>query len=114
MRTPQWTLIYNGINISTDVSTMVLSVSYSDVLSELSGEVEIIVEDHDQVWQSSWYPALGDEINLTIGYQGEALLLLRRLSDRSVGAHGPAGHLYDAMPRDFHHSGYAHAEQRRL
>jgi phage protein D len=53
---------------------MVLSISYTDYLSELSGEVEVVVEDHDQRWQASWYPTLGDELNLAIGYRGEGLL----------------------------------------
>ena len=73
-RSPQWVLTYQGINITADVSPMVLSIRYSDYLSELSGEVEIVVEDHDQKWQSSWYPTLGDELALAIGYQGEGLL----------------------------------------
>jgi phage protein D len=53
---------------------MVLSVSYSDYLTELSGEVEVVIEDHDQRWQASWYPTLGDQLSLAIGYHGEGLL----------------------------------------
>jgi len=53
---------------------MVVRISYSDYLSELSGDVEVVVEDHNQIWQTSWYPGLGDEITLAMGYQGEALL----------------------------------------
>ena len=74
VRTPQWVLIYNGVDITAGVSPMILSVSYSDALSELSGEVEIVFEDHDQRWQSPWYPVLGDQVNLALGYQREALL----------------------------------------
>jgi uncharacterized protein len=74
VRSPQWVLIYQGINITADISAMVLSVSYTDQLSELSGEVEVVLEDHAHQWQSSWYPSLGDALSLTIGYRGEALL----------------------------------------
>ncbi len=74
VRAPQWVLTYEGVNITADISAMVLSISYTDYLSELSGEVEVVVEDHDQKWQASWYPALGDELNLAIGYRGEGLL----------------------------------------
>jgi phage protein D len=74
VRSPRWVLVYQGVNITTDISAMVLSVSYTDYLSELSGEVEIVVEDHDRRWQAPWYPALGDELNLAIGYRGEELL----------------------------------------
>jgi phage protein D len=74
VRTPEWALIYQGINITADISTMVLSIEYIDYLSRLSGEIEVVIEDHDQKWQSSWYPAFGDELNLAIGYRGEGLL----------------------------------------
>jgi hypothetical protein len=74
VRSPQWVLIYQGINITADISPAILSVSYTDQLSELSGEVEVVIEDHDQKWQSSWYPSLGDQVNLAIGYRGEGLL----------------------------------------
>ncbi|MDO8433507.1 MAG: contractile injection system protein, VgrG/Pvc8 family [Candidatus Binatus sp.] len=52
---------------------MILAISYSDRLSAASGEVEIQVEDHQQRWQGSWYPVLGDQMNVQIGYRGEQL-----------------------------------------
>jgi uncharacterized protein len=74
VRSPQWVLTYQGINITADISTMIVSINYLDYLSELSGEVEVVIEDHDRRWQTSWYPTLGDELNLAIGYKGEGLL----------------------------------------
>ena len=74
VRSAQWILIYQGTNISADISTMILDITYGDYLSSLSGEVQVTLEDHDQRWQGAWYPALGDRINLAIGYRGEGLL----------------------------------------
>src|SRR5271154_4179196 len=74
VRSPQWVLSYEGVNISADISRMVIGVTYLDHLSGLSGEAEVIIEDHDQRWQGAWYPSLGDGLNLAIGYRGEALL----------------------------------------
>ena len=74
VRSPEWVLTYQGVNITADISARVLSISYTDYLSELSGEVEVVIEDHDQRWQASWYPGLGDELKLAIGYRGEGLL----------------------------------------
>jgi phage protein D len=74
VRSPQWSLTYQGIDITTVISPMVVSVSYTDRLSELSGEVTIVIEDSDQKWQSSWYPGLGDQIGFSLGYRGEGLL----------------------------------------
>ena len=74
VRTPEWVLNYQGINITADISAMLLSISYTDYLSELSGELEFVIEDHDQRWQTSWYPTLRDEVSLAMGYHGEGLL----------------------------------------
>jgi phage protein D len=52
---------------------MILGISYIDRLSAASGEVEIEVEDSQKRWQNSWYPALGDQLNLQIGYRREPL-----------------------------------------
>jgi len=74
VRTPDWVLTYEGIDITADVSHMVLAISYIDRLGEASGEVELELEDHAKRWQGPWYPGLGDVLGLQIGYRGEALL----------------------------------------
>ncbi len=74
VRSPEWVLTYQGTNITADISSMVERVSYTDYLSELSGEVELVIEDHSQRWQAAWYPTLGDQISLAIGYHGEGML----------------------------------------
>jgi Bacteriophage probable baseplate hub protein len=74
VRVPQWVLSYQGVNITADVSRMVLRISYCDYLGGLSGELDVAIEDHGKRWQGAWFPALGDRVNLAVGYQGEALL----------------------------------------
>ncbi|HUO06580.1 MAG TPA: contractile injection system protein, VgrG/Pvc8 family [Candidatus Binataceae bacterium] len=74
VRTPQWILSYQGVNITADISTMVLSVTYTDRLGGEAGEIELEIEDHAKRWQGPWYPALGDVVSLAIGYRGEAML----------------------------------------
>src|SRR5579863_4942440 len=74
VRTPDWLLTYEGIDITADVSHMVLAISYIDRLGEASGEVELALEDHAKRWQGPWYPGLGNILSLQIGYSGEALL----------------------------------------
>ncbi len=71
---PQWILIYSGVNISVDVSQMVLAIRYVDRLDAASGELELELEDSTELWQGPWYPALGDVVSLQIGYSGGALL----------------------------------------
>jgi Bacteriophage probable baseplate hub protein len=74
VRSPQWMLNYQGVNITGDVSQMVLSVTYVDRLENASGEFEVELEDHARRWQGPWYPALGDQLSMLIGYHGEELL----------------------------------------
>jgi phage protein D len=74
VRTPEWVLTYDGVDVTADVSHMVLAISYVDRLGEASGELEIELEDHGKRWQGPWYPGLGNILSLQIGYRGEALL----------------------------------------
>jgi phage protein D len=71
---PQWILNYSGVDITADISAMVLAIRYVDRLEGASGELEIELEDSQKRWQGPWYPALGDTISLQIGYRGNALL----------------------------------------
>jgi hypothetical protein len=63
-----------GVDITADVSQMVLAIRYVDRLEGASGELEVDFEDSERLWQGPWYPALGDVVSLQIGYGGEALL----------------------------------------
>jgi uncharacterized protein len=74
VRSPQWILSYSGLNITADVSEMVLAIGYVDRLDGASGELEVELEDSGKLWQGPWYPALGDVVSLQLGYKGEALL----------------------------------------
>lgn len=74
VRAPQWVLTYKGVNITQNISSMVLSITWTDRLGGAAGDVEVELEDRDQRWQGPWYPTQGDLMNLMIGYQGEALL----------------------------------------
>ena len=74
VRSPQWIFTYLGLDITADVSQMVLAIRYVDRLDGASGELEVDLEDSTKQWQGSWYPAPGDVVSLQIGYNGEALL----------------------------------------
>jgi phage protein D len=74
IRSAQWILIYSGVNITADVSQMVLAIRYIDRLDGASGELELELEDSTKLWQGAWYPAIGDIVSLQIGYSGESLL----------------------------------------
>ena len=71
---PQWIFTYLGVNITADVSAMVLAIRYVDRLDGASGELEVELEDSEKLWQGPWYPSLGDTVSLQLGYSGEQLL----------------------------------------
>ena len=62
------------MDITADVSQMVLAIRYVDRLDGVSSELEVELEDSTKRWQGPWYPALGDTVSVQIGYQGEPLL----------------------------------------
>jgi uncharacterized protein len=74
VRSPDWMLTYLGVNITGNISSTVLSISCTDTLQGASGQLDIMVEDHEKRWQGPWYPTEGDTVTLLIGYSGESLL----------------------------------------
>ncbi|SRR5579875_702782 len=74
VRSPHWLLSYAGTDITGDISSMVTSIVYRDFLGGRAGEIEVELEDRDHLWQGPWYPSIGDQLNLLIGYAGEPML----------------------------------------
>jgi uncharacterized protein len=69
-----WVLMYQGVNITADISRMVLSISYVDEIGGRAGELDIELEDRERRWQGAWFPQQGDRATLLIGYAGQRLL----------------------------------------
>lgn len=46
VRAPQWILTYQGVNISADISQMVLGITYTDRVGGSASEIEVALEDH--------------------------------------------------------------------
>jgi phage protein D len=74
VRSPQCIVTYAGVNITADLSEMVLAIRYVDRLDGASGDLEIDLEDSTRQWQGAWYPSLGDVVSLQLGYSRESLL----------------------------------------
>jgi uncharacterized protein len=74
VRAPQWVLTYRGVNITTDLSQTVTSITHLDRLDGASGMPEVALEEHEKRWQGPWQPAEGDQVNLMIGYSDGPLL----------------------------------------
>jgi phage protein D len=68
-----FTLQYNGKDISTDISEHVLSITYTDKLKTEADELVVSLEDATQLWQNAWYPDKGATLQLFIRSGGQQL-----------------------------------------
>jgi uncharacterized protein len=74
VRTPAWTLTYQGTPITADISYMVKEVTYTDNVQGKAGELSVKLEDRNKLWQNTWYPTQGDLVSLQIGYASGPML----------------------------------------
>jgi hypothetical protein len=63
---PNYTIIYNGKNVTADLAKYVIEISYEDTVEGESSEITIELENEDGLFSNSWYPQKGDKIELSI------------------------------------------------
>jgi phage protein D len=61
-------ILYNGKNITADLSQHLLELSYTDKVTGESDELEIVLEDKDGKWSNEWYPDKGASLTIEFGY----------------------------------------------
>jgi uncharacterized protein len=59
-------VLYNGKNISADISNSLLSLTYTDKTQGESDELDIALEDSSKLWQFDWFPDKGATITAYI------------------------------------------------
>ncbi len=89
VRTPAWQLTYASVNITADITGMVLGIDYDSREERLADELTVQLEDRDQRWQGPWYPVYGDTVTLQIGYAGEPLLPCGSFQVDAIELEGP-------------------------
>jgi hypothetical protein len=75
--TPQARILYNGRDITADLSPYLMRVSYTDRLTGEADSLDVELAETDAVtsrWLSEWYPDKGMEMSAEIGYAGQALM----------------------------------------
>ena len=70
---PKYLIKYNATDITADISTMVEAVVFTDNLEGKTDELDIILDNSDGRWTRDWYPAKGDKIEISIGYDDNLL-----------------------------------------
>lgn len=73
VREPRIKIVYQGKDITQDISAFLLSVDYSDNTADESDEVSFTVEDTDALWRTDWMPSKGDKLSMSIGFDNEML-----------------------------------------
>lgn len=66
---PYFSLIYQGVDISSELDPQTTSVTYTDNHHGKVDEIDVTVQDSDGRWKGSWKPEAGDRMELTI-YDG--------------------------------------------
>jgi phage protein D len=74
VKQPTYKLTYRHHNITHDIASSLLSVTYTDNLTGESDELDVEIEDTDGKWMDDWYPAKGSLMTLALGYVGEPLM----------------------------------------
>ncbi len=60
-------VLYNGVNISDDITSHLTGLRYVDNVHGKSDEIEIDLEDSDAKWRNEWYPKKKDLLTVSIG-----------------------------------------------
>lgn len=68
VRTPKFTIKYNGKDITSDLTPYLTDVEYTDKVIGESDEISITLEDSEGLWRNEWWPSKGDKIDLDFGY----------------------------------------------
>jgi uncharacterized protein len=63
---PYFSLIYQGVDISSEMDPLTTSIRYTDNHHGKVDEIDVTVQDKDGRWKGSWKPEPGDTMSLTI------------------------------------------------
>lgn len=87
---PTFVLTYNKRDITADLTPFKVSVTYTDNLDgDEADSIELALEDTDGRWWGSWYPVMGDLLNLQIGYEGRPLVNVGDFEIDEIEVDGP-------------------------
>lgn len=65
-RSPYFSLVYQGVDISSELDPMTTSITYTDNHHGKVDEIDVTVQDKDGRWKGPWKPEPGDTMVLTI------------------------------------------------
>lgn len=75
VRKAKFKLLYNNVDITSDITKYGISISYTDNDEGESDAVDVTLEDVDALWRNSWYPHKGAALALSIGFNDDDKLI---------------------------------------
>lgn len=66
---PYFSVIYSGKDITQDISSALVSISYEDKVQGEADEISIEIENTSNIWLNGWYPGKGDILEVHLGYE---------------------------------------------
>ncbi|WP_165967811.1 phage late control D family protein [Sapientia aquatica] len=89
-KAPDFLLLYNGKNMTKDISSNLIQITWTHQLSGESDELEVELEDVDGRWLNTpFYPQKGAALKLSFGYAGEALIPVPSATIDEISLSGP-------------------------
>lgn len=61
-------ILYNSVDITKDVSSELVSLSYSDRSEGGADSVQLVFDDSAGLWAGAWYPQKKDVLSISFGY----------------------------------------------
>lgn len=71
---PAFKLLYNGKNITKDISQSYVQITYNDNEHGTADDLTVELENTSGKWLDAWYPVKGDTLKFYMGYEGQKLL----------------------------------------
>lgn len=71
LRKPTFKILYNGKNITEDLTNEILGLSYTDKIKGESDDISFVVDDSKGLWRNQWRPEKGDIIQVWMGYENQ-------------------------------------------
>ncbi len=89
------TVLYNKKDISADLASNLLGLSYTDNLSGEADTLDLSLEDKQGIWQNAWFPEKGATLEATLNtlnwetlYSGDNSLKLGQFEIDEIGCRG--------------------------
>lgn len=81
-------VLYNGTDISEDISRSLIQIVYTDNMDE-ADTIDIVLEDKELRWQNEWYPEKSARLQPTMGYSGGEFLECGLFEIDELNSSGP-------------------------